>query len=179
MTQKGLEESSAKMFSPNTVLVAMYGDGETRGRTALVEQEISANQAVCGLLADETVCLPEYLWYGLMSLRSELRSKSRGGNQNNLNQGMIKNSSIPVPPLAKQHEIVEQIEEVMKRIDEINTASERMDEILDVLPKSVLSKAFHGELVNYQGKDAAQEGQAPSTKPKRPDGSGQATLEKF
>ncbi|MFC6837225.1 restriction endonuclease subunit S [Halomarina ordinaria] len=144
MTEKGLSESSAKMFSPDTVLVAMYG--ATRGETGFIKKEMSTNQAVCGLSADESLCEPKYLWYCLRTLQSKLASQGRGGGQDNINQTTIRNTIIPLPSIQRQRKIIERIELVEERANEIRDASNRIGEILDILPKAVFNKAFSGNL---------------------------------
>jgi type I restriction enzyme S subunit len=148
MTEKGLSESSAKMFSPDTVLVAMYG--ATRGETGFIKEKMSTNQAVCGLSPNKSVCEPKYLWYCLRTLQNKLASQGRGGGQDNINQTTIRNTTIPLPPIQKQREIVERLETVEDRADEVRDSSDRIGEILDTLPKAVFNKAFTGELVEAE-----------------------------
>ena len=61
ITQKGLDESSAKIWPENTVLVAMYGRG-TIGRPAITSAKLSGNQAICGLVPNESIINSEYLY---------------------------------------------------------------------------------------------------------------------
>lgn len=150
MTQKGLSESSAKIFDSDTVLVAMYG--ATRGETAYLKNEMSANQAVCGLTVDENQCEPKYLWYCMRSLKNKLASQGRGGGQDNINQTTIRETTIPLPPISVQSNIIEKIESVEKRMTAIRTASARMEKVINKLPKSVLRKAFSGEMSGIENK---------------------------
>ncbi|MBX0325184.1 restriction endonuclease subunit S [Halomicroarcula sp. F13] len=151
ITKKGLDQSSAKLFRPDTVLVAMYGDGNTRGRASLLKEEMSANQAVCGLSPNQEQCIPEYLWYCVMSLRAKLRAKSRGGNQANLNQGMIVEEKIPLPPLETQRHVVSKLSRIQDRFDNISSSLDGQRQVLSILPESILHSVLKGETTPVEG----------------------------
>lgn len=114
ITQEGLDNSSAKVFPINTVLVAMYG--ATVGQVGLLKVESATNQAVCGILPNDRI-IPEYLYYLLKGKRDYLISLSTGGAQPNISQTIIKKLCVPVPPLSVQQEIIEEIESYQKIID--------------------------------------------------------------
>lgn len=114
ITEKGLKNSSAKIFPINTVLIAMYG--ATAGQVGLLKVESATNQAICGIYPNE-MFVPEYLYYLLREKRNYLVSLSTGGAQPNISQAIIKNLKIPVPPIHIQQEIVEEIESYQKIID--------------------------------------------------------------
>lgn len=114
ITKSGLENSSAKIFPVNTVVVAMYG--ATAGQVGILKSEMATNQAVCGILPDERV-VPEYLYYILKSLKDKMISISVGGAQPNISQRIIRNLEIPLPPTEIQEQIVSEIESYQKIID--------------------------------------------------------------
>lgn len=114
ITKSGLENSSAKIFPVNTVVVAMYG--ATAGQVGILKSEMATNQAVCGILPDERV-VPEYLYYILKSLKDKMISNSVGGAQPNISQRIIRNLEIPLPPTEIQEQIVSEIESYQKIID--------------------------------------------------------------
>lgn len=114
ITKSGLENSSAKIFPVNTVVVAMYG--ATAGQVGILKSEMATNQAVCGILPDERV-IPEYLYYILKSLKNKMISNSVGGAQPNISQRIIRNLEIPLPPTEIQEQIVLEIESYQKIID--------------------------------------------------------------
>jgi type I restriction enzyme S subunit len=126
ITKKGLEESSAKLFDPGTVLLTIYA---TVGRVSILEEEYSANQAITGLKTDESQITPDYLYYYLESIEDYFKSKGRGGAQDNINQTIIKEAPIPVPPLEEQEAIVEKLDEVFDSIEKIQEAQEQAEEI--------------------------------------------------
>jgi len=110
LTPLGLENSSAKIYPEGSLLVAMYGQGATRGRTAKLGIDAATNQA-CAVLTrfDERVEV-DFLWYYLMSEYDDLRALASGNNQPNLNAEMIATYPVPLPPLDIQRAIVRQVE---------------------------------------------------------------------
>ncbi len=114
ITEEGLKNSSAKIFPPNTVLVAMYG--ATAGEVGILRFEAATNQAVCGITPNE--CLrPDFLYLILKCNKSALIRLAGGGAQPNISQKIIRELKIPLPPLEVQKEIVAEIEGYQKVID--------------------------------------------------------------
>lgn len=115
ISKLGLEKSSAKLIPANSVLVAMYG--ATAGQVGLLRFEATTNQAVCSILPSDKYN-PKFLYYILSSKTENLIQMSVGGAQPNISQGIIKNIKIPLPPLEVQEEIVSQIQEEEKALEE-------------------------------------------------------------
>ena len=113
ITEKGLNESSAKVVPVDTVLIAMYGQGKTRGMTAILGVQASTNQACACILPCENV-EPQYLWQYMIMSYDRLRNLAQGGNQPNLNGNMIKNFTVLVPPVELQRQFVKFVEQVDK-----------------------------------------------------------------
>jgi len=145
ITQKGLEESSAKIFPKDSVLVAMYGDGDTKGRSTIVREEMSGNQAICCLTPKEDQLSEEYLLYYIKNIKSDLRQMARGGGQDNLNQSIIINRQIPVPPLDEQKNIVESIEEQLEKLDSLEKSVEQLGSLTTEYEESLLTFLFAGQ----------------------------------
>ncbi|MBL9042746.1 MAG: restriction endonuclease subunit S [Myxococcales bacterium] len=103
ITRQGLENSAAKLFPKNTVLVAMYG--ATAGQVGILRFEAATNQAVCGILPNDKL-IPEFLFYFLLAKKDELVAQATGNAQPNISQSKIKNTEIPVPSLPEQQRIV-------------------------------------------------------------------------
>ncbi len=108
ISSTGLQNSSAKIYPKGSLLVAMYGQGATRGRTAKLGIDAATNQACAVLTNFSPETNPEYLWVYLMSEYDDLRSMASGNNQPNLNAAMIANYPVPLPSLDIQKEIVKQ-----------------------------------------------------------------------
>jgi type I restriction enzyme S subunit len=143
ITEKGFKNSSAKMFPKNTVLVAMYG--ATAGQTGILRFESTTNQAVCGILPNDNF-LPEYIYYYFSARKADLVKQAVGGAQPNISQIKIKNTFVPILSIFEQKSIV-------KKLNELSEKAKKLEEIykqklidLEELKKSVLKKAFTGQL---------------------------------
>ncbi|HGL5383445.1 restriction endonuclease subunit S [Burkholderia orbicola] len=112
ITEKAVEETNCKVFPVNTILVAMYGQGQTRGRVGLLKVPAATNQACAAILPGERIN-QNFLYALLMMQYERLRAMGRGGNQANLNLGMIKSFRVPCPPLGAQLHFEERRESVV------------------------------------------------------------------
>jgi restriction endonuclease S subunit len=93
-------------------LMAMYGEGVTRGRVAILGIDAAVNQACAAFVPKNDSFAPAFLYRVLQSRYEDLRtiSDARGGNQSNLSAQVLKQYTIPLPPLATQQAIVAEIE---------------------------------------------------------------------
>ncbi|WP_303966498.1 restriction endonuclease subunit S [Sporosarcina ureae] len=156
ITVEAISNSSAKLLPKDSVLVAMYGQGLTRGRAAILATETTCNQAVCALLPNEFI-LPKYLFYYFMEGYQRFREIAKGGNQENLSATLISNFIFPFPPLEEQRAIVEILDTIFNNEDK---STDLIDERLknDELRASVLAIAFRGELgTNDSSEESAME----------------------
>jgi type I restriction enzyme S subunit len=103
ITELGLKRSSAKLFPANTVVVAMYG--ATAGQVGILRFESATNQAVCGILPNKTF-IPEFLYYLLLSRKSELVAQAVGNAQPNISQQKIRDMYVPLVTISEQRRIV-------------------------------------------------------------------------
>ena len=116
ITEEGLKNSSAKYFDVDTVCIALYG--ATVGQVAILKVKATTNQAVCGIFPIKGV-EPEYLRYYLISQRTNFLSMASGGAQPNISQDKVKNTLLPLPPLAEQRRIVAKLEEMFSEIERL------------------------------------------------------------
>lgn len=147
ITDKGLKNSSAKMFPPNTVLVAMYG--ATAGQVGILRFEASTNQAVCGILPNEKY-LPEFIYYKFLAGKDELVAQAVGGAQPNISQIKIKNTLVPLISIKQQQTIVRQLDALRAETQKLEAVYQKKIADLEELKKSILQKAFAGELKTSQ-----------------------------
>lgn len=113
ITEEGLNNSSAKLFPPNTVLVAMYG--ATIGACSILTYKAATNQACAAFLPNKNV-LPTYLYYFLSSKREQFVKDGVGGAQPNISAGYLKNVQFGLIPMQQQIDIVEKLDKVEKLI---------------------------------------------------------------
>ena len=115
ITEKALRESSAKVFPPETVVVAMYG--ATAGQVGILKIASSTNQAVCGILPNEAF-EPDFLYIYLLSKHDYFVSQSTGGAQPNISQMVIRKTLVPIVPIDEQKSIVQQIHSEMSIVNQ-------------------------------------------------------------
>ena len=124
---EAINNSSAKIYPKGSLIIAMYGQGETRGRTAKLGVDAATNQA-CAVLynINSNVVITDYLWYYFQGRYNDLRSLASGNNQPNLNAGMINNYDVVLPPLAIQNAIVNHINAQKAQIKQLKQQAETM-----------------------------------------------------
>lgn len=131
ITEKGLKNSSAKMFPSDTVLVAMYG--ATAGKVGLLKFEASTNQAICGILPNDKF-IPEFLYFYLRSQTQKMIGLSSGGAQPNISQNIIRKLKIPTPPKDIQRKIISMLSKEQSAIEAneqlIEVVSDQINEIM-------------------------------------------------
>jgi type I restriction enzyme S subunit len=143
VSAKALAECSLTLLPAGTVLVAMYGQGKTRGQSALLRVAATTNQACFAILPTPALD-PEYLQLWLRHSYEALRalSDSRGGNQSNLNGALMNAFEVPLLPLEKQQAIARHI---MQAIEDANALQETIEQQLrdiERLPSRLLAQAF-------------------------------------
>jgi len=88
ITDAGLNNSSAKVFPKNTVLIALIGQGKTRGKVALLGLEAATNQNCAAILPSDDV-IPNFIFENLCGRYEEIRGQSNTAGQGSLSQGLI------------------------------------------------------------------------------------------
>ncbi|HWR17716.1 MAG TPA: restriction endonuclease subunit S [Terriglobales bacterium] len=159
ITETALRDSNAKVFPAETILVAMYGEGKTRGQIARLKIPAATNQA-CAALINERIHedTREYVFLFLLSQYQKLRRESFGGNQPNLNLGIIKGWEVPLPSLELQGEIVRRLRQLLGTYDRLEARLNRATTLVGSIIQSTLAKAFRGELVVPESERTEQEG---------------------
>ncbi len=147
VTELALKETNVKIFQKGTLLVAMYGEGQTRGRVSELAIEATTNQA-CAAIVLEGLAKDIRQWIKFFFLKNyeDIRLLSSGGVQPNLNLSMIKHTYLPLPPLAEQRRIVAKIESLFARAKAIERAVGIARRRAEKVDQAVLARAFRGEL---------------------------------
>lgn len=104
ITEAGLRNSSAKLFPPGTLLMAMYGQGKTRGQVAKLAIEAATNQNSAAILLTEGHD-PDFYFHFLAWQYDEIRDFGHSGGVSHLNAGLLKQIPVPVAPLDEQQRI--------------------------------------------------------------------------
>ena len=129
ITQEGLDNSSAKLFPADTVLVAMYG--ATIGACSILGFEASTNQACAAFLPTSKV-LPDYLYYFLQSKKDIFVQSSVGGAQPNISAGYLKRFPFDIIPVESQRKIISALDSVSTLISLRKQQLAKLDELVKV-----------------------------------------------
>jgi len=144
ITKMGLENSSAKIFSKGTVLLALYG--ANIGNTGLLQIDSATNQAVCAIFNDKDLLDTNYLLWYIRFMKKNLVKQAIGGAQPNISQTIVNKLKILLPPLNEQKRIVSKIEELFSKIDSVKQSLEHTKLQLEQYRISLLKYAFEGKL---------------------------------
>lgn len=153
ISQAGFLNSSVRMLPKGTVLVAMIGEGKTRGQSALLGIEACINQNIAGVVPVSEVVQSKYLWFWFRRQYESTRTKGNGSGPKALNCERVRELEVYLPPLSEQAEIVRRVEALFKLADRIEaryTAARAQAQRLSPL---LLAKAFRGELVPQDPND--------------------------
>ena len=113
ITEKALKETNCKMLPVDTVMIAMYGVGKTRGESGILKIPAATNQACAAVLPAENYNTT-YLHQFLQLQYKTLRGLGRGAQQTNLNLNIIKTFSIMFPPLSLQTRFADFVQQADK-----------------------------------------------------------------
>jgi type I restriction enzyme S subunit len=154
ITPLALEETSVKLFPVGSLLVAMYGEGRTRGKVTELRIEATTNQACAGLIFNGTaaLCKP-FVKIFFMENYDKIRRESSGGVQPNLNLTKIRTTALPLPPLAEQHRIIVEAEWLLSMVEELEGTIEANLTRAERLRQAILKRAFEGRLVEQDPDD--------------------------
>jgi type I restriction enzyme S subunit len=150
VTKEAIKAHRLKFFPVGTVIVAMYGEGKTRGQVSELAIEATINQACAAIVVDETKVAKKYLKLALQANYLEMREMSEGGNQPNLNLSKIKEFTFPLPSPEEQAEIVRRVERLFAYAERLEVRYASASERVGRLSPSLLGKAFRGELVGQE-----------------------------
>lgn len=114
ITDKALNETNCKVFPAGSLIVALYGQGKTRGQISEITVAGATNQALAALVfLKSSFKSKRFIKYYFEKIYDEIRLQAEGGPQPNLNVGKIKETLIPVPPIEEQERIVARLDELM------------------------------------------------------------------
>lgn len=148
VTELAIRECSLTLLPAQTLLVAMYGQGQTRGRTGLLQQPATTNQACFAILPQPDVYDSVFLqcWFRHNYERLRRETEGRGGNQSNLNGEVLREQQIPLAPLSDQRRIAAELTEKLAGVERLRHELAEQLAAIEALPAALLRRAFAGEL---------------------------------
>ena len=148
ITKFALDDTSIKIFPVNTLSMAMYGEGRTRGNVSILKKEMATNQACCNIVLDKEKADYEYVYYYLKTQYEQLRSLSSGVRKN-LNSNDIKEFEIKLPSLSTQQKIAA----VLSALDTKIELNQRINAELESMAKTLYDYWFvQFDFPNEKGK---------------------------
>ena len=169
ITGAGMKASNAKLLPVNSVLIALNGQGKTRGTVAMLRIQAACNQSLVSISPrDPGTLLPEYLYANLHARYYEIRrlTGDSGNDRRGLNMGLISRIEIPIPPISQQRRVVEIATQASKSVAVAIANAERNLENSRTLFESYLQSVFgrpdlgwvkatigaHIRFIDYRGK---------------------------
>ena len=146
ISEEGYANSSVKLLPIGTVLIAMIGEGKTRGQSAILNIEATINQNVAAIVVEHNCVLPYYIWYWLQMNYTKNREKGSGSGPQALNCQRVRELDFFVPNLKEQKEVVNILRKALAQEQQAKEAAEAVLDQIDLMKKSILARAFHGEL---------------------------------
>ena len=131
ITQLAVEQTNCKVYPQNTLLMAMYGQGKTRGQIARLKISAATNQACAAIMLDEARCILDFIYELLLIKYESIRAMAKGGNQANLNLKIVSSIPIILPPLALQQEFADKIEAIEKQMELIKQSITQTEELFN------------------------------------------------
>ncbi len=139
ITEDGLSNSSAKLFSKGTILMAMYGQGKTRGKVGILDVEASTNQA-CAALKIKNKFHVDFVFNYLAKDYEKIRNLANDGGQQNLSAGLIKSLKIKTPSLSEQIKLANFLVVIDERIQTQNKIIKNQESLMKGLIQQLISQ---------------------------------------
>jgi type I restriction enzyme S subunit len=145
VSYKAIYETNVSIYPEGTLVVAMYGQGKTRGQITELMVPAGTNQACAAIqLIQKSEAHRKYTKLYFQKAYDELRSHSAGGAQPNLNVGKISLTVLSIPPHEEQKRIVEKVSRLMSLCDDlkarINESQITQLHLADVMAEQALQR---------------------------------------
>lgn len=146
ITEEGYNNSSVKKLPIGTVLIAMIGEGKTRGQTSVLNIEATTNQNIAAIVINHGHVEPKFLWYWLQKEYKNNRTAGNGSGPQALNCQRVRELPFILPTLTEQQEIVRILDSILEKESRAKEAAQTVLNQIALLKKSILARAFRGEL---------------------------------
>jgi type I restriction enzyme S subunit len=153
VTDEAIAAHRLKTYPVGTLLVAMYGEGKTRGQVTELGITATINQACAAIVVNDAIADKDFVRFALQANYLHMRSLAEGGAQPNLNLAKIKAVSINLPSVSEQREIVRRLKALLARAGSLANRTAELIDHLKFIDQSILAKAFRGELVPQDPND--------------------------
>ncbi|MFA4934875.1 MAG: restriction endonuclease subunit S [Candidatus Methanoperedens sp.] len=144
ITQKGLDDSSAKIFPKGTIVYSIFA---TLGAVGILEISAATNQAIAGIIPNNSLIETKYLYHCLQSEKNNILVKKSHATQDNINLTILRNHEIPLPPLPAQKKIAA----VLEKAEKLREWRKEADGLIDRFLESTFLELFGDIEKNEKG----------------------------
>jgi len=145
ITEIAVKNSATKLSPPGTLLMAMYGQGVTRGRVALLEIEATYNQACLAISTGDPILQKHLFWFFQVGYRY-LRDDGNETSQMNLNADSVGRMRVLIPPPAEQVKISQVCEEIIDLAATVRQSEDSHIQSLKTLRSTLIAHAVTGRI---------------------------------
>ena len=138
ISQAGLQNSAAKIIPAGTLLMAMYGQGITRGKVAILGIDAALNQACAAILFSDKV-IPRFAFFYLQFAYTRIRNLGHGANQKNLNAQIVGSIQLPIAALAEQEAICHALGALDTKLSALENESSFLDELFRAMVEELMT----------------------------------------
>lgn len=142
ITEKGLKNSSTRIFPKGTILFTIFA---TLGKIGILNIDAATNQAIAGITPSKFID-DKYLTYSLIDLSNSISEYGKGVAQKNINQAILKDTLIPLPPIPEQNRIVTKLDALFAQLETIKSSMAYVPLLLKDFRQQVLMQAVTGKL---------------------------------
>lgn len=147
ISETAFDEIRGEMLPVGSVMIAMYGGGGTIGKSGILGLPAVTNQAICSILPNYNVFIPEFLHAWVLNFRPKWMDYSSGNRRDpNIKKGVISNIECPFPTVEKQKQIASTLTEQMQEVERLKQNLKEQLDTINKLPAVLLRRAFKGEL---------------------------------
>lgn len=137
----GLAQS--KLWPAGTICITIAAN---IAETGVLTFDACFPDSVIGIEVNEKFADREFVEYLLQSFKVRIQALGKGSAQANINLGTFENELFPFPPVTEQKEIVDKLNQLFNECERLENVFLRKIDDLEELKKSILQKAFAGEL---------------------------------
>lgn len=145
VTPLALSKTALKLAPKGTLLMAMYGQGITRGRVAILNFEATYNQACCAIQCKSKL-INWYLFHFFVFAYSFIRDGGNETSQMNISTGYISNLKVVLPPVEEQLQIISYLDSEMEKYEEAKLNLKQQIEKLKEYKTTLINDAVTGKI---------------------------------
>lgn len=145
ITELATLKTSAKVLPVNSVMVALNGQGKTKGMSAILKIRAACNQSLCAFQCDESNLHYRYLFYSFQSMYKFLRSQAGDELRDGLAASFVRKQKIALPPVGQQLQISDYLDTKCAEIDSIISDKQKQLDILAEYRKSLIYEYVTGK----------------------------------